>query len=99
VSQRAGCRHCEVDPGVPPWCVKIGEHRLFGSEVLVIVQIVKDLVVRCAKGAVVGGFEGSQNDGPKYIVNGELVHVLKSSADIADLRPKWVSTSFLESSS
>ncbi len=38
------------------------------SEVLVVVQVVEDLVVCCAKGAVVGGFEGSQNDGPKNIV-------------------------------
>jgi hypothetical protein len=52
------------------------------SEVLVVVQVVEDLVVRCAKGAVVGGFEGSQNDGPKNIVNGESAHVLKRSADI-----------------
>jgi hypothetical protein len=37
-----------------------------------------------AKGAVVGGFEGSQNDGPKNIVDGENTHVLKRSADIAD---------------
>jgi hypothetical protein len=35
-----------------------------------------------AKGAVVGGFEGSQNDGPKNIVDGESAHVLKRSADI-----------------
>jgi hypothetical protein len=54
------------------------------SEVLVVVQVVEDLVVRCAKGAVVGGFEGSQNDGPKYVVDGERAHVTKSSADIAD---------------
>jgi hypothetical protein len=32
------------------------------GEVLVVVQIIEDLVVRCAKGTVVGGFEGSQND-------------------------------------
>jgi hypothetical protein len=54
------------------------------GEVLVVVQVVKDLVVRGAKGSVVGGFEGSQNDGPKYVVDGERAHVLKSSADIAD---------------
>jgi hypothetical protein len=54
------------------------------SEVLVIVQVGEDLVVRCAKGAVAGGFEGSKNDGPKDVVNGERAHVLKSSADIAD---------------
>ena len=54
------------------------------SEVLVVVQVVEDLVVCCAKGAVVGGFEGSQNDGPKNIVDGENTHVLKRSADIAD---------------
>jgi hypothetical protein len=55
------------------------------SEVLVVVQVVEDLVVRCAKSAVVtGGFEGSQNDGPKDVVDGEHAHVLKSSADIAD---------------
>jgi hypothetical protein len=34
------------------------------GEVLVVVQIVEDLVVRGAKGTVVGGFEGSQNDRP-----------------------------------
>jgi hypothetical protein len=34
------------------------------------------------RGSTVGGFEGSQNDGPKYVVNGERAHVLKSSADI-----------------
>jgi hypothetical protein len=39
---------------------------------------------RCAKGVVVGGFEGSQNDGPKFVVYGERAHVLKNSADIAD---------------
>jgi hypothetical protein len=39
------------------------------GEVLVVVQVVEDLVVRCAKDAVVGGFEGSQNDGPKYVVD------------------------------
>jgi hypothetical protein len=54
------------------------------GEVLVVVQVVEDLVVRGAKGAVVGGFEGSQNDGPKHIVDGERAHVIKSSADIAD---------------
>ena len=32
------------------------------GEVLVVVQIIEDLVVQCAKGTVVGGFEGSQND-------------------------------------
>jgi hypothetical protein len=36
------------------------------------------------KGAVVGGFEGSQNDCLKDVVNGERDHVLKSSADIVD---------------
>ena len=40
--------------------------------------------MHCAKGAVVGGFEGSQNDGPKNVVNGERAHVLKNSADITD---------------
>jgi hypothetical protein len=54
------------------------------GEVLVVVQVVEDLVVRDAKGVVVGGFEGSQNDGPKYVVDGERAHVLKSSAHIAD---------------
>jgi hypothetical protein len=57
------------------------------GEVLVVVQavqIVEDLFVRGAKGTVVGGFEGSQNDGPKYVVNGECAHVIKSSTDIAD---------------
>jgi hypothetical protein len=34
----------------------------------VVVQVVEDLVVRCAKGAVVGRFKGSQNDGPKYVI-------------------------------
>jgi hypothetical protein len=52
------------------------------SEVLVVVQVVEDLVVRCVKGTVVGGFEGSQNEGPKDVVYGERAHVLKSSADI-----------------
>jgi hypothetical protein len=32
------------------------------GEVLVVIQVVEDLVVRSAKGEVVGGFEGSQND-------------------------------------
>ena len=41
------------------------------GEVLVVVQVVEDLVVRGANGAIVGGFEGSQNDGPKYVVDGE----------------------------
>jgi hypothetical protein len=41
------------------------------GEVLIVVQVVEDLVVRGAKGAIVGGFEGSQNDGPKYVVDGE----------------------------
>jgi hypothetical protein len=54
------------------------------GEVLVLVQVVEDLVVRGAKGAIVGGFEGSQNDRPKYVVDGERAHVLKNSADIAD---------------
>jgi hypothetical protein len=54
------------------------------SEVLVVVQVVEDLVVRCAKGAVAIGFEGSKNDGPKDVVDDERAHVLKSSADIAD---------------
>jgi hypothetical protein len=54
------------------------------GEVLVVIQVVEDLVVLGAKGAVVGGFEGSQNDGPKYVVNGECAHVIKSSTDIAD---------------
>jgi hypothetical protein len=54
------------------------------GEVLVVVQIVEDLVVRCVKGTIVGGFEGSQNNGPKYVVDGERAHVLKRSADIAD---------------
>jgi hypothetical protein len=53
------------------------------GEVLFVVQVVEDLVVRSAKGAV-GGFEGSQNDGPKYVVNGERAHVIESSAGIAD---------------
>jgi hypothetical protein len=52
------------------------------TEVLVVVQVVEDLVVHCVKGAVVGGFEGSQNDRPKNIVNGDRVHVLESTADI-----------------
>jgi hypothetical protein len=47
------------------------------GEVLVVVQVVEDLVVRGAKGTVFGGFEG-------YVVNGERAHVIKSSADIAD---------------
>jgi hypothetical protein len=55
------------------------------GEVLVVVQFVEDQVARCAKGAVGGGFEGGQNDGPKHFVDGERSHVLKSSADIADL--------------
>jgi hypothetical protein len=54
------------------------------GEVLVVGHVVEDLVVRGAKGTVVGGFEGSQNDGSKYVVNGERAHVIKSSADIAD---------------
>jgi hypothetical protein len=62
------------------------------SEVLVIVQVVEDLVVRCAKGAIVGGFEGSQNDRPKYVVDGEHAHVLKRSADISDLAEMGVNS-------
>jgi hypothetical protein len=54
------------------------------GEVLVVVQVVEDLVVRCAKGTVIGEFEGSQNDGPKYVIDGELAHVIKRSADITD---------------
>ena len=54
------------------------------GEVLVVVQVVEDLVVRGAKDAVVGEFEGSQNDGPKYVVDGERAHVVETSADIAD---------------
>jgi hypothetical protein len=54
------------------------------GEVLAVVQIVEDLVVRGAKGTVVGGFDGSQNDGPKYVVNDERAHLIKGSADIAD---------------
>ena len=69
--------------GVPKWAGPDGLDVRKG-EVLVIVQIVEDLVVHGAKGTVVGGFEGSQNDGPKYVVNGERVHVIKRSADIAD---------------
>jgi hypothetical protein len=53
-------------------------------KILVVVQVVEDLVVRCAKGAVVGGFEGSQNGGPKNVVDGERDHVFKNSTDIAD---------------
>jgi hypothetical protein len=49
-----------------------------------LLQVVEDLVVRRAKDAVGGGFEGSQNDGPKDVVDGERAHVLKISADIAD---------------
>ena len=44
------------------------------GEVLVVVQVVEDLVVGCAKGDVVGGFEGSQNDRPKYVIDGERSH-------------------------
>jgi hypothetical protein len=49
------------------------------GEVLVVVQVVEDQVVRGAKGAVGGGFEGSENDGPKYVVDGERAHVLESA--------------------
>ena len=58
------------------------------GEVLVVVQVVEDLVVRCAKGTVGGGFEGSQNDGPKYVVDSERAHVIKSSADITESSEK-----------
>jgi hypothetical protein len=53
--------------------------------VLVVIQVVEDLVVRCAKGADGGGFEAGQNDGPKYVVDGECAHVLKHAVDITDL--------------
>jgi hypothetical protein len=50
--------------GTPKWastdCLDVRK-----GEVLVVVQVVEDLVVRGAKGAIVGGFEGGQNDGPK----------------------------------
>ena len=46
-------------------------------KILVVVQVVEDLVVRCAKGAVVGGFEGSQNGGPKNVVNGERAQCIQ----------------------
>jgi hypothetical protein len=42
------------------------------SEVLVVVQVVEDLVVRGVKGAVDRGFEGSQNDGLKNVVDGPV---------------------------
>ena len=69
--------------GVPKLASKDGLDVRKG-EVLVVVQVVEDLVVRGAKGAVVGGFEGIQNDGPKYVVDDERAHVLKRSADIAN---------------
>ena len=47
------------------------------SDVLVVVQVVEDLVVCCAKGVVAGGFEGSQNDGPKNVVNGERAQCIQ----------------------
>ena len=58
------------------------------GEVLVVVQVVEDLVVRCAKGTVGGGFEGNQNDGPKYVVDSERAHLIKSSADITESSEK-----------
>jgi hypothetical protein len=37
------------------------------------------------KGEVAGGFEGSQNDWPKDVVDGERAHVFKSSTDITEV--------------
>jgi hypothetical protein len=65
------CRHSEVDLGVPPWYSKLAITDgldVRKGEVLFVLQVVKDLVVRVTKGSVVGGFEGSQNDGPKYVI-------------------------------
>jgi hypothetical protein len=70
--------------GTPKLASTYGSLDVRKGEVLVVVQVVEDLVVRGAKGAIVGGFEGCQNDGPKYDVDGERAHVIKSFADIAD---------------
>ena len=54
-----------MDPGVAPWYAESASTDCWDvrkGEALVVVQVVEDLVVRGAKGAVVGGFEGSQND-------------------------------------
>ena len=64
------------------------------GEVLVVVQVVEDLIVHGVKGKVVGGFEGSHNDGPKYVVNGERADVIERSADIADFTEGGVDSVF-----
>jgi hypothetical protein len=54
------------------------------GDVLVLVQVVEDLVVHCSEDAVVRGFDGSQNDGLKNIVDCERVHVFEGKADLVD---------------
>ncbi len=39
-----------------------------------IVEVINIFVVRGAKGRVARGFEGSQNDSPENIVDGEFIH-------------------------
>jgi hypothetical protein len=60
----AGCHRCEVDPSLlaTPKLASTDGLDVCKREVLVVVQVVEDLVVRCAKAAVVRGFEASQND-------------------------------------
>ena len=59
------------------------------SEFLGIVQVINYLVVRCAKGPVVGGCEGGQNDSPEHIVDGDFVHEGENFAGVADHLRKW----------
>jgi hypothetical protein len=64
MAKRAGCRRCEVDPGVAPWYAELASTDglyVCKGDVLFVVQVVEDLVVRDAEGVVVRGFEGSQN--------------------------------------
>jgi hypothetical protein len=95
---RRGARRSARDVGAVRWIrvSLLGTPKLASTDgldvrkgdVLIVVQVVEDLVVRGAEGAVVGdsvgGFEGSQNDGLKNVLDGERVHVFEGKADFAD---------------
>ena len=65
------------------------------GDVLVVVLVVEDLFERGAEGVVVGGFEGSQNDRLKNVVDVSVSMYLKARRILPTL-PNWVLISFLE---
>jgi hypothetical protein len=52
------------------------------------------LVIRVAKGPVVGGFESGQDDSPEHIVDGKFVHVGESFAGVTDFQEVVVDNVF-----